>query len=93
MSKKSEQPPENSEQIPEKAEQPLQKEDAVPKKEDAPAEAPAPAEPKARGRPRGARDTKPRIRRVPIVPVEEAVPEVKPQRAKKAVRVQEPEEA
>ena len=93
MPDNSEQPTEKSEQLPEKEEQPPKKEEAAPKREEAPAEAPAPAEPKARGRPKGARDTKPRIRRVPIVPVEEAVPEVKPQRAKKAVRVQEPEEA
>ena len=88
----SEQPTEKSEQILEKEEPRPQKDDAVPKKKEAPAEAPAPAEPKARGRPKGARDAKPRVKRIPIVTLEEAMPEVKPQRAK-AVRVQEPEEA
>ena len=45
-------------------------------------------EPKARGRPKGVKDTKPRVKRIPIVTPEQEAPRAKP---KKVQVMQEPE--
>ena len=63
---------ENSETIPEKEPTIPEKEPIIPEKEQEP-----PPQPKGRGRPRGAKDAKPRIKRVPIQQEEEPLPQVK----------------
>ena len=74
---------ENSETTPEKEPTIPEKEQVAPKKDEEP-----PPQPKARGRPKGSKDAKPRIKRVPVQQQEEDEP---PPKVKK-VKVQ-PKEA
>ena len=93
MTEKSEEVTENTQAPPKKEEEIEQKT----KKEDENTQAPPKneipeertAEPKAKGRPRGVKDTKPRVKRVPIMPPEQEAPKTKPKRVQ--VR-EEPEE-
>ena len=86
--------PENSEQIPDNSENKEQKKEEPDKKEEAEAEqkTPVAAKAKSRGRPKNSKDTKPRIKRIPIAPPEEEVPKTKPQKAKKVIVQEEQEE-
>ena len=77
---------ENPETITEKEPTNTENESTVPKKDEEP-----PPQPKARGRPKGAKDNKPRIKRVPIEREEEEPPPPRVKPAKK-VEVQAKEE-
>ena len=91
--------PENSEQLPKKSEQIPEKRitESEPKK-DEPEKVEkrltqveeATAAPKSRGRPKNSRDTKPRIKRIPIAAPEDEQPKLKV--VKKVVVLEEPEE-
>ena len=73
---------ENAEQLPKGQEELPEPTEQLPKKTEVAEEAAAPV-PKAKGRPRGSRDSAPRVRRVPV-----SVPAA---RVAKQVRVREPE--
>ena len=93
MTEKSEEVAENTQAPPKKEEEIEQKpkneeENTLPSKNEGTPEERT-AEPKARGRPKGVRDTKPRVKRVPILPPEEETPKAKP---KKVQVREEPEE-
>ena len=80
-------PPKKEEEIEQKTKKEDEKTEALPKNEGTPEE--RTAEPKARGRPKGVRDTKPRVKRIPITPPEQEAPKTKP---KKVQVREEPEE-
>ena len=66
--------------------------DAPPQEEEAsPAPVPEEERPKTRGRPKGSKDTKPRIRRVPVVIEQEEEEPAAPKAAAKRVQFKEPE--
>jgi hypothetical protein len=93
MTEKSEEVTENTQAPFKKGEEIEQKtkneeENTLPSKNEGTPEE-SPPEPKARGRPKGVRDTKPRVKRVPILPPEQEVPKAKP---KKVQVREEPEE-
>ena len=95
MSELSEEAPKKAEELPTNPEEPLIKPDPTEKTEKRAETAETTPEPKSRGRPKGSRDAKPRIKRIPVEkPPEEEVeqaPKAKP--GKKTARVQEePEE-
>ena len=77
---------ENADNIPEKEQTIAEKEPTIPKKDEEPL-----PQPKTRGRPKGVKDNKPRIRRVPIQPEEDEPPLPQVQAARK-VEVPRPEE-
>ena len=85
---------ENSENPPTTPDNPPTTPDAPPKEEaKSPVLAPMPEEerPKTRGRPKGSKDAKPRIRRVPVVIEQEEEEPAAPKAAAKRVQVKEPE--
>ena len=84
---KTEQIPENSEKSEPKNEEPEKVEKKLTQVEVEEAK----AAPKSRGRPKNSKDTKPRIKRIPIAAPEEEVPKAKV-KAKKVVVQEEPEE-
>ena len=84
MTENSEEVSENTQAPPKKEEEIEQKpkneeENTLPSKSERTQEE-SPPEPKARGRPKGVRDTKPRVKRVPIMPPEQEAPKTKPKR-------------
>jgi hypothetical protein len=79
-------PPKKEEEIVEKTKNEQENTQALPKNEVSEESQP---EPKARGRPKGVRDTKPRVKRIPITPPEQEAPKTKP---KKVQVREEPEE-
>ena len=84
----------NSENPPTTPENPPTTPDAPPKEEaTSPVLTPVPEEerPKTRGRPKGSKDGKPRIRRVPVVIEQEEEEPAAPKAAAKRVQVKEPE--
>ena len=87
MKEKTEQIPENSEKSEPKNEEPEKVEKRLTQVEVEEAK----AAPKSRGRPKNSKDTKPRIKRIPIAAPEEEVPKAKV-KAKKVVVQEEPEE-
>ena len=86
VSENTQAPPKNEEEIEQKTKN--EEENTLPSKNEGTPEE-SPPEPKARGRPKGVRDTKPRVKRVPILPPEQEVPKAKP---KKVQVREEPEE-
>ena len=94
MADNSENPPTTPENPPTTPENPPTTPDAPPKEEaTSPVLTPVPEEerPKTRGRPKGSKDGKPRIRRVPVVIEQEEEEPAAPKAAPKRVQVKEPE--
>ena len=96
MSKNSEEAAKKTEEVPKNPEEPL-KQLAPTEKTNKKAEAAETTpEPKGRGRPKGSKDAKPRIKRIPVAPPEEVEGEAaaaKPKPEKKTARGrEEPEE-
>ena len=81
----------NSENPPTTPENPPTTPDAPPKEEAKLAPVPEEERPKTRGRPKGSKDGKPRIRRVPVVIEQEEEEPAAPKAAPKRVQVKEPE--
>ena len=96
MSENSEEAAKKTEEVPTNPEEPLKQLAPTEKTEKKAEAAETTPEPKGRGRPKGSRDAKPRIKRIPVAPPEEVEGEAaaaKPKPVKKTARVQEePEE-
>ena len=89
MSENSEEAAKKAEELPTNPEEPLKQPAPTEKTEKKAEAAETTPEPKARGRPKGSKDAKPRIKRIPVAPPEEEV--AKP--VKKTAQMQEePEE-
>ena len=97
MSENSEEAAKKAEELPTNPEEPLKQPAPTEKNEKKAEAAETTPEPKGRGRPKGSKDAKPRIKRIPVAkPPEEVEGEAaaaKPKPVKKTARVQEePEE-
>ena len=96
MSENSEEAAKKTEELPTNPEEPLKQLAPTEKTNKKAAAAETTPEPKGRGRPKGSKDAKPRIKRIPVAPPEEVEGEAaaaKPKPVKKTARVQEePEE-
>ena len=97
MSENSEEASKKTEELPTNPEEPLKQPASTEKNEKKAEAAETTPEPKGRGRPKGSRDAKPRIKRIPVAKppedVEGEAAAAKPKPVKKTARVQEePEE-